>query len=131
MPRGRRLALRWRLTAALTFVSGLTLLVATLVLLLPLDRRLRTDALDTLTQTALAARREFGEIPARRVHPDSPVLQRTAASLRRRTQAEVIVADATGHVLVATDVDDLDKQFPIATRAVRERKAVRQVILFD
>jgi signal transduction histidine kinase len=127
MPRGRRLALRWRLTAALTFVSGLTLLVATLVLLLPLDRRLRTDALDTLTQTAQAARREFGEIPARRVHANSPVLERAVASLRRRTQAEVIVADATGHVLVATDVDDLDKQYPIAERAVRERKAVRQV----
>lgn len=127
MPRGRRLALRWRLTAALTFVSGLTLLVATLVLLLPLDRRLRSDALDTLTQTALAARREFGEIPGRRVHADSPVLQRAAASLRRRTQAEVIVADPTGHVLVATDVDDLGQQFPIAVRALRERKAVRQV----
>jgi signal transduction histidine kinase len=127
MPRGRRLALRWRLTAALTFVSGLTLLVATLVLLLPLDRRLRTDALDTLTQTALAARREFGEIPARRVRVDSPELQRAAASLRRRTQAEVIIADPTGQVLVATDVDDLDKRYPIATRALRERKAVRQV----
>ena len=87
------------------------------MLLLPLDRRLRTDALGTLTQTALAARREFGEIPARRVHPDSPVLQRTAASLRRRTQAEVIVADATGHVLVATDVDDLERADSRSRRA--------------
>jgi signal transduction histidine kinase len=127
MPRGRRLALRWRITAALTLVSGLTLVVATLVLLVPLDRRLRSDALDTLAQTALAARREFGEIPARKIHPGSAELQTTAASLRRRTQAEVIVADAGGNVIVATDVEDRARRFPIAVRALRTRATVKEV----
>jgi signal transduction histidine kinase len=128
MPRGRRLGLRWRLTAALTFVSGLTLVVATLVLLLPLDRRLRSDALDTLAQTALAARQSFGELPARDIRPGSRALEETAASLRRRTRAEVIVADASGAVLVATDPDDAAQRFTVATRALRERIVVRDVV---
>jgi signal transduction histidine kinase len=128
MPRGRRFGLRWRLIAALTFVSGLTLLVAILVLLLPLDRRLRSDALDTLAQTALAARQSFGELPARKVHPGSQALAEAAASLRRRTRTEVIVADASGAVLVATDPDDAALRFTIATRALRERMVVRDFV---
>src|SRR4051794_4826400 len=103
---GRRLVLRWRLTAALTFVSALTLLVATLVLLLPLDRRLRDDAKHPLAETALAARQSFGELPARKIPPGSRALTDAAASLRRRTRVDVIVADPAGRVLVATDRDD-------------------------
>lgn len=127
MPGRRRLVLRWRLTAALTFVSGLTLLVAILVLLLPLDRRLRSDALDTLAQTALAARQSFAELPARKVHPGSKALMAAAASLHRRTSDDVIVADASGRVLVATDADDATQRFPIAVRAARQRHVVRGV----
>jgi signal transduction histidine kinase len=125
MPGGRRLVLRWRLTAALTFVSGLTLVVATLVLLLPLDRRLRSDALDTLAETALAARQSFAELPPRKIRPGSPALEQAAASLHRRTRVDVVVADAAGRVLVATDPDDAAERFPIATRAVRGRHVVR------
>jgi signal transduction histidine kinase len=39
----------------------------------------------------------------------------------------VIVADAAGRVLVATDPDEAGERFPIATRALRERAAVRDV----
>jgi signal transduction histidine kinase len=128
MPGGRRLVLRWRLTAALTFVSGLTLLVATLVLLLPLDKRLRTDSLDTLASTALAARQSFAELPARKIHAGSTALEQAAASLHRRTRVEVVVADVSGGVLVATEPDDALKRFAIASRAVRERHVVRRFV---
>ena len=125
---GRRwLRLRWRLTAALAFVSALTLAVATLVLLLPLDRRLRKDAVATLEQDARAARQSFAELPPRTLRPGSPALTRTAVSLRRRTGSDVIVADAAGRPLVATSPEDLTERFPIAARAVAERAAVRGV----
>jgi signal transduction histidine kinase len=128
MPRGRRLGLRWRLTAALTFVSALTLAVATLVLLLPLDRRLRADALDTLEQTALAARQSFAELPDRKVHPGSQALTTAVTSLHRRTRADVLVAGADGAVLVATEPDEVADTFPIATRALREHRVVHDVV---
>ena len=127
MPGRRWLRLRWRLTAALTFVSVLTLLVATVVLLLPLDRRLRDDAVATLEQDARAARQSFAELPSRALVPGSPALTRAAVSLHRRTGSDVIVADAAGRPLVATSPGDETERFPIAARAVAGHKAVRGV----
>ena len=68
MPGGRRLALRWRLTAALDVRERRSRSsVATLVLLLPLDRRLRSDALATLdADRAGGARRASPSCPRAR-----------------------------------------------------------------
>ena len=124
MPRGRALGLRGRLTAALTLTSGLTLLVAALVLLLPLDRQLRNDAVDNLAQTALAARPTFADLPARQIHAGSRPLAAAADALRVQTRSEVVVTDASGRVLVGTDADPRER-FPAAAEAVRTQTVVK------
>src|SRR4051794_37432676 len=97
-----RLGLRGRLIAALILASALTLAVVAAALLVPLDRRLRGDAVRSLTETTLAARPTLAQIPARDVRPGSRALRDAVEDVRRRTGDEVAAVDPTGHVLAAT-----------------------------
>jgi signal transduction histidine kinase len=117
------LGLRGRLTAALILTSALTLAVVSVALLVPLDRRLRGDAVRTLTETTLAARPTLGRVALRDVAPGNHVLQDAVEDVRRRTGAEVAAVDATGRVLAATE-PDTGESFPDVVRALRGDRLV-------
>lgn len=120
------LGLRGRLTAALLAVSALTLAVAAASLLVPLDRQLRDDALTSLGQTARAAKPTFDDLSGSAIRRGSPSLERVARDLRRRTAAEVIIVDAHGHVLSATNLDR-GETFADVTQALKERRLISRV----
>jgi signal transduction histidine kinase len=91
----RLLGLRPRLLGALVLTSAVTLAVAALALLSPLENRLRTDG-ETTVKTALGAfRPDFAELP---VDPatgrlDAHDLKEAVSRLRRRSHASVVVLD--------------------------------------
>ena len=115
--------LRARLTAALVLLSVLTLGIAAVSLLVPLDRRLRDDALTSLEQTATAAKPSLQDLPASALRPGSPALDRAARALGQRTRAEVIVLDRGGQVLSATSLD-AGERFADAAAAIRSRRVI-------
>jgi signal transduction histidine kinase len=120
------LGLRGRLTAALIAVSAVSVMLTAVLLLVPLDRRLRDDALDSLVATARTAAPSFEDLPASAVHRGSRRLDATARDLGRRTGAEVIVLDSRGGVLAATDLDPRER-FSDVTRAIRERRLLSSI----
>jgi signal transduction histidine kinase len=103
MPRRNVLGLRGRLIAALILTSALTLAVVAAALLVPLDKRLRADAVRSLKATTFAARPTLGRIPGRDVHPGSDVLRDAVQDIRRRTGDEVAAVAPDGTVLATTE----------------------------
>ena len=104
--RARSYGLRPRLLAALLFTSAVTLLAAALVLLPPLQDRLRRQSVDTL-QAAMLAARPAAEAAVRTKDPDvraSAVLQR-ATELRARTGSRVLVTTGYPDVRLLADTD--------------------------
>jgi signal transduction histidine kinase len=99
-----RPGLRGRFVAVLVLVSALTLAVAAVALLSPLDRLLRADVRSSLARSLRGELGDFTKLPAEAVHPRSPRLLAATRPLRR-TGVEVAVLDGTGHVLVTTDPD--------------------------
>lgn len=90
------MGLRPRLLAALLLTSAVTLGVAALALLSPLEQRLREDGESTVLTAVSASRPEFAEIEA---EPVTGQLQRgqlesAAGLLRRRSQATVVVLNS-------------------------------------
>jgi signal transduction histidine kinase len=122
----RLLGLRGRITAALLGVSALTLAIAGVSLLIPLDRQLRDDALGSLEQTAQTAKPTFDDLPASAIQPQAPELAAAARDLKRRTAAEVAVVDQAGRILAATDLDR-GERFPDVARAVRDQRVVSAI----
>ena len=114
--------LRGRLALALLAISAITLAVTSLLLLFPLDRRLRDDALNQVTSTARTARPGLTGVAARDLVPGSPRLAATAGALHRRTDLDVAIFDARGRRLVATDRDARDR-YPEVRQAL-DRDAV-------
>jgi signal transduction histidine kinase len=97
--------LRARLIVALAAVSALSLGVAALALLSPLQERLRAQALKNLTAAVIANKpylQRLGATPGG-VTPASAMS--LAHSIAHRTHAHTIVLDARGRVLAATDLD--------------------------
>ena len=123
MPPRNRLGLRGRLIAALILTSALTLVVAAAALLVPLDRRLRADAVRSLTETTLAARPTLARIPAADVRPGSRSLRDAVEDVRHRTGDEVAAVDARGRLLAATEPDSGDR-YPDVARALRGDRVV-------
>jgi signal transduction histidine kinase len=97
--------LRRRLIAALILTSVLSLVVAAVALLVPLDQRLDSDAVRSLTATTLAARPTLEQIPARDVFVNSPALHDAVQDIRHRTGAEVSAIGPGGRVLASTEPD--------------------------
>ena len=119
--------LRGRLTAALLAISLLTLVAATVSLLVPLRGQLRADALSSLEQTARTARPTVDALPPTAFRRGSPRLLEAITRLRRRTRAEVVVVDGRGSVLAATGLDDRRSLSDVAT-ALREQRLVSGVV---
>jgi signal transduction histidine kinase len=88
--------LRPRLLAALLLTSAVTLAVAALALLSPLEQRFRSDGESGVFQAIGAARPEFEEIRINRTtgQPDQAQLEATTSLLRHRASATVTLLDA-------------------------------------
>jgi signal transduction histidine kinase len=89
------MGLRPRLLAALLLTSAVTLGVAALALLSPLEQRLREDGESTVITAIGASRPEFAEIENEPVtgELDRDQLESAVNTLRRRSQATVTVLD--------------------------------------
>jgi len=106
------MGLRARIVAALLATATLTLVVALVALLSPLDRRLRDDEVSTLRDASVAARPTVAE--ALRHH--SPLLP-AALALRRGTGAEVAIFEPSGRLAATTEPGDREP-FGLARRAL-------------
>lgn len=102
--------LRPRLLGALVLTSVVTLGVAALALLSPLEHRLRSDAENAVLSAVSATRGDFSrvQIDRRTGQPNTEGLIEAAAVLRRRSNARVIVLDPQLTVLYATSGPDPD-----------------------
>jgi signal transduction histidine kinase len=108
------LGLRARIVVVMAVISALTLAVAAVTLLSPLDRRLQLNALDNF---AVSLRNERGAIAA--LDEDTLTrgdrrLTRVARILARHNGAEISIFTPAGRLLVSTDPDD---HAPFRTRA--------------
>jgi signal transduction histidine kinase len=112
-----RLGLRGRFVAVLALVSALTLAVAAVALFSPLDRLLRANGRETLTQSVRSELGDFTKLSEDTLHPGSPKLLAATRPLRR-TGAEVAVLDGSGRLLVTTDPAGQDP-FTAAHEALR------------
>jgi signal transduction histidine kinase len=112
-----RLGLRGRFVAVLALVSALTLAVAAVALFSPLDRLLRANGRESLTQSVRSELGDFTKLSEDTLHPGSPKLLAATRPLRR-TGAEVAVLDGSGRLLVTTDPGGRDP-FIAAHEALR------------
>jgi signal transduction histidine kinase len=104
------LGLRPRMLAALLLSSAVTLAVAALALLSPLEQRLRSEGESGVYAAISASRPEFEEIgvdPATG-RPNSPELAATVSLLRHRSGAEVTVLNSKFETIYAPADLDLD-----------------------
>jgi signal transduction histidine kinase len=130
--RRRVLGLRPRVLAALLLSSIVTLAVAALALLSPLEHRLRTDS-ERAVYTALSASRpEFSElgIDPSTGRPRSQELSASVAVLRRRSGAQVTVLDRRLSTVYSPTSQDLDvpDYYAQARRALRTGRGVHALI---
>ena len=104
------LGLRPRMLAALLLSSAVTLAVAALALLSPLEQRLRSEGEAGVFAAISASRPEFEEIgidPATG-RPDQRELSATISLLRHRSGAEITVLDGKLNTIYAPSDQDLD-----------------------
>jgi signal transduction histidine kinase len=126
------LGLRPRMLAALLLSSAVTLAVAALALLSPLEQRLRSEGESGVYAAIASSRPEFEEIgvdPATG-RPDSAELALTVSLLRHRSGAEVTVLDDKLDTIYAPADQDLDvpDYYPQARRALRTDLGVHTLI---
>ena len=112
------------MTAALLAVSALAIGVAAVSLLLPLDGLLRRDAVRSLAAEARTARGAFTALPPGELRAGSPELDRVVRRLGQQTAADVVVLDARGRILAATDVDPRERYGDVRV-ALREGRTVK------
>ncbi|MCW3016020.1 MAG: histidine kinase [Solirubrobacterales bacterium] len=118
--------LRGRLVGALLFTNAVTLAVAAVLLLSPLESRLLKDEVENLQQQLRANRTTLTQLDASDVRAGSRRLQRATKVLKLRLGAEIIIVTADNRILAGTDVDRVDR-FPEAGQALRTRHTVRTV----
>ncbi|HWX45800.1 MAG TPA: HAMP domain-containing sensor histidine kinase [Solirubrobacteraceae bacterium] len=123
--------LRPRLFLALLLTSVVTLAVAALALLSPLEQRLREDGESTVTTALGAARPELTELP---LDPATGRLsegevKKVALLLRRRSQATLTILDSDLDVVyaAATPTLDVPDYYGTARLALRSPGPVRAV----
>ena len=132
MIRPRVLGLRPRVFAALLLSSAVTLAVAALALLSPLEHRLRADGERAVYTAISASRPELAEIgiePANG-HPNAQELAASIALLRRRSGAQVTVLDHKLETVYAPVNQDLDvpDYYAQVDRALRTGRGVHSLI---
>src|SRR2546429_535616 len=93
MHRRRPPGLRVRLVLALLLTSAVTLAVAALTLLPPLERRVRNEEVRALLSTAVSSRASFQDADLR-PGTEPMVLAPLIRSLERRTGARIVLFDA-------------------------------------
>lgn len=130
--RRRVLGLRPRVFAALLLSSAVTLAVAALALLSPLEHRLRTDG-ETAVFTAIgASRSEFLDIGLTEAagRPNDGELAATVALLRHRSGAQVTVLDRQLGTIYSPANQDLDvpNYYAEARRALRTGRGVHTLV---
>ncbi len=117
------LGLRGRLVAALMTMAVVALGIAALIVLSPLERRLRDQEISALTGTALTARESFADLDVSDLRANGPALGQLVHDLARRTDAQAAVVDSNGRQLVNTD-PELGERFPLAMKALRNRRVL-------
>jgi signal transduction histidine kinase len=123
------MGLRPRLLGALLLSSAVTLAVAALALLSPLEQRLRQDGESTVVAALNASHPEFGEItrepPAERL--DAEEVEHAVNALRRRSQASVTLLDAQLDLVYAGPNPNLNvpDYYGQVRRALRTHKRVQ------
>jgi signal transduction histidine kinase len=103
-----QLGLRARVVAVLAVVSVLTLLVAAVTLLGPLEHRLRTNSVKSFEVSLRNERGALESLPARDVTRANPRLLHVARLLARHNGAELAVLRPDGTVLIRSDPDSTD-----------------------
>jgi signal transduction histidine kinase len=124
--RRHALGLRGRLVLALVATSALTLAVAALTLLAPLEQSLRSDETETLVRQARSASTSFAKLDPRELPSRPSETHRILREVARRTNAQVALVDRSGRVLLAIG-GDIGPRSSVAARAVREGKTAQQV----
>jgi len=126
------MGLRPRLLAALLLTSAVTLAVAALALLSPLEQRLRQDGESTVLTALNASRPEFAEIASEAAGGplDHAELESAANSLRRRSQATVtILNDQLGAIYTGPSATlNVPDYYGQARRALATRKRVNALL---
>jgi signal transduction histidine kinase len=128
--------LRVRLVLALLLTSAVTLAVAALTLLPPLERRLRDEEMRALLSTAVSSRNSFQDTDVR---PGSEprVLAPLVRSLERRANARVVVFDARLRPVVYTrpqigpshlDTEDAPVASGDARAALTQRRSISSTV---
>jgi len=135
--RGRRhvLGLRPRVFAALLLSSAVTLAVAALALLSPLEQRLRNQGAAGVFAAISAARPELAEVgtdPATG-RPDPRELELTVGLLRRRSGAEVTILDQRLTTVYAPAEEDIDApiNYYALARSALDSGHARQTLVGD
>ncbi|UTI66119.1 HAMP domain-containing histidine kinase [Paraconexibacter antarcticus] len=119
--------LRGRLVGALVLGSAVTLAVAAVLLLSPLESRLLQDGTDTLVAAVGAQRATLEQLPLSDVRGGGAALLPAARELRRQTGAEITILTLRGKVVAATDPDDsAERRVPPA--ALRTRSTTGTVV---
>jgi signal transduction histidine kinase len=126
-PRG--LGLRPKVFGALVLSSAVTLAVAALAVLSPLEQRLRREGEAGVYAAISASRPELEEIgtDVRTRRPDRRELALTVAILRRRSAAEVTVLDAHLQTVYAPSEQDLDLPGDFYGQALRALHQNRRI----
>jgi signal transduction histidine kinase len=121
------LGLRARIVVVMAVISALTLAVAAVTLLSPLDRRLQLNTLDNFTVSLRNERGALAALDEDRLVPGDPRLARIARLLARHNGAQVSVFTPAGRLLVSTDPDD---RAPFRTRpaAAASRRTERALV---
>lgn len=116
--------LRARIVASLALTSAVTLAVAALALLPPLDSQLRRDERDSLETTASAQVPAFGRLSRRASRARSPRLESLVRTVAARTEAQVGVVGPSGLLLATDRLPRSAAATPAASRALRTRRTV-------
>ncbi|MGH2879818.1 MAG: HAMP domain-containing sensor histidine kinase [Solirubrobacteraceae bacterium] len=126
-PRG--LGLRPKVFGALVLSSAVTLAVAALAVLSPLEQRLRREGEAGVYAAISASRLELEEIGTdpKTKRPDGRELALTVAILRRRSAAEVTVLDSRLQTVYAPSEQDLDLPSDFYGQALRALHQNRRV----
>ena len=118
--------LRARIVAVLACVSVLTLIVAAITLLSPLEQRLRTNSVKSFEVALRNERGALEALPSADIAPGNPHLLRVARLVARHNGAELAVLRPNGRtVLVRTDPDS-SAEFTTAPATARTNRGRRR-----
>lgn len=126
MPRWASFGLRPRLVLALVTTSAITLAVAGVTVLSPLERRLRDNELDVLDQSVSAAQAALVRLDPEELRPGSRVAERTFRVSAARSNSEGVVINARGQIIAVRDTDPAN--LAGARRALLTGRRVRDVL---